>query len=82
MNLKTNYLGLTLKNPLVPSSSPLTRTIADLRHMEEAGAGAIVLYSLFEEQVNQESHTLDRYLTQGAESFAEAVTYFPEAGRL
>lgn len=79
MDLSTTYLGLKLKNPLVPSSSPLTRDLANLRQMEDAGAAAIVLYSLFEEQVNQESQTLDHYLTQGVESFAEAVTYFPEA---
>ena len=79
MDLSTTYLGLNLKNPLVPSSSPLTRKLSNLRQMEDAGAAAVVLYSLFEEQVNQESQTLDHYLTQGVESFAEAVTYFPEA---
>jgi dihydroorotate dehydrogenase (fumarate) len=79
MNLTTNYLGLSLKNPLVPSSSPLTRHISTLRQMEDAGAAAIVLYSLFEEEINRASHTLDRYLTEGTESFAEALSYFPEA---
>jgi dihydroorotate dehydrogenase (fumarate) len=79
MDLTTTYLGLELKNPLVPSSSPLCRSLATLRRMEDAGAAAVVLHSLFEEQINQESHTLDLYLSQGAESFAEALTYFPEA---
>ena len=79
MDLTTTYLGLRLKNPLVPSSSPLSRTLDGLRHMEDAGAAAVVLYSLFEEQVMQESHTLNHYLSQGVESFAEALTYFPEA---
>jgi dihydroorotate dehydrogenase (fumarate) len=79
MDLSTTYLGLKLKNPLVPSSSPLTRDIGNLRRMEDAGAAAVVLYSLFEEQIYQESHTLDQYLTQGTESFAEALSYFPEA---
>ena len=79
MNLTTNYLGLELKNPLVPSSSPLTREINNLRQMEDAGASAIVLYSLFEEQIIQESHVLDLYLTQGSDSSAEALSYFPEA---
>ncbi len=79
MNLTTRYLGLTLKNPIVPSSSPLTRDLANLRYMEDLGAGAIVLYSLFEEEINRESHLVDHYLTQGAESFAEALSYFPEA---
>ena len=79
MNLATNYLGLKLKNPLVPSSSPLTRDISNLRQMEDAGASAIVLYSLFEEQIIQEAEVLDLYLTHGTESFAEALSYFPEA---
>jgi len=79
MDLSTTYLGLKLKNPLVPSSSPLTRDIGNLRQMEDAGAGAVVLYSLFEEQIYHESHTLDQYLTQGTDSFAEALSYFPEA---
>lgn len=79
MNLNTTYLGLALKNPLVPSSSPLTRDLSNLKKMEDAGAGAVVLYSLFEEQINHESHILDQYLTQGSDSFAEALSYFPEA---
>ncbi len=79
MDLSTTYLGLNLKNPLVPSSSPLTRDIANLRAMEDAGASAVVLYSLFEEQVTQESHTLNEHLLQGTESFAEALSYFPDA---
>jgi dihydroorotate dehydrogenase (fumarate) len=79
MDLSTTYLGLKLKNPLVPSSSPLSRELSTLRQMEDAGAAAVVLYSLFEEQFNQESYTLNHYLTQGVESFPEALTYFPEA---
>jgi dihydroorotate dehydrogenase (fumarate) len=79
MDLRTTYLGLELKNPLVASPSPLSRELANLRRMEDAGASAIVLYSLFEEEINQESHALDRYLSDGTESFAEALTYFPEA---
>ncbi|MEZ4591720.1 MAG: dihydroorotate dehydrogenase-like protein [Chloroflexota bacterium] len=79
MNLKTKYLGLELDSPLVPSSSPLSRTLDGLRQMEDAGASAIVLYSLFEEQILHESHTLNEHLLQGTESFAEALNYFPEA---
>ncbi len=79
MDLTTNYLGMTLKNPLVPSSSPLMRTLDNLRAMEDAGASAVVLHSLFEEQITQESHTLNHYLTQGVESHPEALSYFPEA---
>ncbi|UCG24150.1 MAG: dihydroorotate dehydrogenase-like protein [Chloroflexota bacterium] len=79
MDLTTTYLGLNLKNPLVPSSSPLSRNLNTLRRMEDYGASAIVLYSLFEEQITMESHVLNEYLTQGVESFPEALTYFPEA---
>ena len=79
MDLSTTYLGLNLKNPLVPSASPLSRKLNTLRQMEDAGAAAVVLYSLFEEEINMESHTLDRYLSEGTESYAEALSYFPEA---
>ncbi|MEP7358524.1 MAG: dihydroorotate dehydrogenase-like protein [Anaerolineales bacterium] len=75
----TNYLGLKLCSPLVPSASPLSRSLDNLKRMQEAGAGAVVLYSLFEEQINAESHTLDHFLTHGSESYAEALSYFPEA---
>ena len=79
MDLRTTYLGLELKNPLVASPSPLARELTNIRRMEDAGAAAVVLYSLFEEEINQESHALDRYLSDGTESYAEALTYFPEA---
>jgi dihydroorotate dehydrogenase (fumarate) len=79
MDITTSYLGLELKNPLVSSSSPLSRNLGTLRRMEDQGAAAIVLYSLVEEQISQESQTLNHYLTQGIESFPEALTYFPEA---
>ena len=76
--LETTYLGLALKNPIVPSSSPLTRTVSDMRQLEDSGAAAIVMHSLFEEEINAESQTLDAYLTENAESYAEALSYFPE----
>lgn len=79
MDLSTTYLGLELENPLVPSSSPLSRDLDSLRQMEDAGAAAVVLYSLFEEQIRMETQTLNEHLTQGTESFAEALSYFPEA---
>lgn len=79
MDLTTTYMGLRLKNPLVPSSSPLMRNKDDIRRMEDAGAAAIVLHSLFEEQILRESQMLDSYLTQGTDTFAEALSYFPEA---
>ncbi len=79
MDLSTTYLGMKLKNPIVPSASPLSRSLSSIRQLEDAGAAAVVLYSLFEEELNQESRTLDRYLTEGTESYAEALSYFPEA---
>ena len=79
MDLRTTYLGLELKNPLVASPSPLARELVNIRRMEDAGAAAVVLNSLFEEEINQESHALDRYLSEGTQSYAEALTYFPEA---
>lgn len=78
MNLTTNYLGLKLRSPLVPSASPLTEDVNNVRQMEDAGAGALVLHSLFEEQLRLERFELNRSLTEGTDSFPEALTYFPE----
>ncbi len=77
-DLSTRYLGLTLRNPLVASSSPLCESIDSIRRMEDAGVGAVVLHSLFEEQIDVESFHLDRYLSHGTESYAESLTYFPD----
>ena len=77
IDLSTRYLGLMLKNPIVPSASPLARDLKNLRQMEDAGAAAVVLHSLFEEQINAEAQRLDHYLTRGTHSFSEALTYFP-----
>ena len=79
MDLTTNYLGLKLRSPLVVSASPLSEDIDNLKRMEDAGAAAIVLYSLFEEQLKQDRLELHAKLQQGTESFAESLTYFPEA---
>jgi dihydroorotate dehydrogenase (fumarate) len=62
MDLRTEYLGLRLTSPLVPSASPLAQDLANLKRMEDAGAGAVVLHSLFEEQIEQEARTLQHYL--------------------
>src|SRR3954454_15604237 len=78
MDLTTRYLGMTLRSPLVPSASPLSEEIDNIKRMEDAGAGAVVLYSLFEEQLSQQEHALHRHLTHHTESNAEALTYFPE----
>lgn len=81
MNLTTTYLGLTLKNPIVPSSSPLSRSLDSLKRLEDAGAAAIVMYSLFEEQIAHEASEIEHYLSYGTQSFAEALTYFPETSQ-
>lgn len=78
MNLETKYLGLKLKSPLVPSASPLSSDLAKVKRLEDAGAAAIVMYSLFEEQIAKENQALDHFTNVGAESYAEALTYFPE----
>jgi dihydroorotate dehydrogenase (fumarate) len=78
VDLKTTYLGLPLRSPLVPSSSPLTEKLDNLKQLEGAGAGAVVLPSLFEEQLTKESLELDKELNQGTESYPESLTYLPE----
>lgn len=79
-DLSTTYLGLNLKNPLVASASPISKNIDKARKLEEAGISAIVMYSLFEEQIINESLELDHYLTRGTDSFAEAMSYLPDGG--
>ncbi len=78
VDLSTTYLGLQLKNPLVASASPLSKKVDTVRQLEDAGVGAVVMYSLFEEQIVHESLELDYYLNRGTYQFAEALTYFPE----
>lgn len=78
VDLSTEYLGLELKNPLVVAACTLTEKLDDLRRLEEAGAAAAVLYSLFEEQIEHEEVETQRVYERGAESFPEALTYFPE----
>jgi dihydroorotate dehydrogenase (fumarate) len=78
IDLTTNYLGLQLRTPLVASASPLSQELDGIRRLEDAGASAIVLYSLFEEQLRQESFELEYHLTEGTDSFAEASSFFPQ----
>jgi len=78
MNLTTNYLGMLLKNPIVASSSPLSHNVDSIRRLEDAGAAAVVMYSLFEEQIGFDSYYIDHHLTQGTDSYAEAISYFPD----
>ena len=78
MDLTTKYLGLTLRSPLVPAASPLSLELDNLKQMEAVGAGAVILESLFEEQLRADRAELAERLEQGTESFAEALSYFPE----
>jgi len=78
IDIRTTYLGLALRTPLVASASPLSQEIDGIRRLEDAGASAVVLYSLFEEQLRQESYELEHHLTAGTDSFAEAASFFPQ----
>lgn len=78
LDLTTTYMGLALKNPLVASASPLSKKLDTVRRLQDAGAAAIVMYSLFEEQISHESYELDHYLERGTHSYAEALSYFPD----
>lgn len=81
VDISTRYMGLNLKNPLVASSSPLSYKVDTAKMLEDAGISALVMYSLFEEQIIQESIKLQRDLTRGAEQFYEALTYLPHYGQ-
>jgi dihydroorotate dehydrogenase (fumarate) len=81
IDLSTTYLGLKLRNPMVASSSPLCEDLATIRRMEDAGAAAVVLQSLFEEQIEFEANELDRFLGDACERSPEAITHFPELSR-
>lgn len=82
MDLSTTYLGLKLRTPLVPSASPLSEEVENIKRMEDAGASAVVIYSLFEEQLRRDRIELAHHLDAGTNSFAEALTYFPEPEEL
>ncbi len=78
MDISTTYMGMNLRSPLVASASPLSESVDNIRRMEDAGVGAVVLFSLFEEQIRHEREMLHHYMTEGTDSFAEALTHFPE----
>lgn len=80
LDLSTTYLGLKLKNPLVASAGPYCKDIGNILRIEDAGMSAVVLHSLFEEQINLESSELDRYLSFNTEAYAESLSYFPDMG--
>ena len=77
IDLSTTYMGIKLQNPLVVSPSPLCEKVDNIKKMEDAGASAVILQSLFEEQINFESDELDRFLMRGTETYAESLSYFP-----
>ena len=77
MNLSTNYMGLSLKNPIVPSSSPISEDVDNIRKLADAGAAAIIMFSIFEEQLRMEAAALDHYATAGDNSYAESTSFFP-----
>ena len=77
-SLSTTYMGLALKNPVVPSASPLSRDLDNIKKMEDAGAGAITLYSLFEEQIDREAILLDDILEDHKNRYSEMTDFFPE----
>ena len=77
MNLNTRYMGLTLKNPLVASASPLSQRLETIRQLEDCGASAVVMFSLFEEQIRHDAGALDYFMSVGTDSFGEALSYFP-----
>lgn len=80
MNLETTYLGLALKNPLIAGASPMTTTVDQVLRLEDEGVAAIVMHSLFEEQINHDVMALDHFLYAHGESYAEALDYLPKTG--
>lgn len=80
IDLSTTYMGLPLRTPLVASASPLSHEIDNIRRLEDSGASAVVLYSLFEEQIRRDEFELDHYMNAGTDSFAEATSFFPQPG--
>lgn len=81
IDLKTNYLGLELKNPLVAAASALSKKTSLVKKMEDAGISAVVMYSLFEEQITHDSLAFNYYMERGTERFAESLDYFPDLER-
>lgn len=82
VDLRTRYLGLELAHPIVASASPLSRTLDGIRRLEDGGAAAVVMYSLFEEQIRRESAALERLTAAGSESFAESLGFFPDTAEI
>ena len=77
-DLRTSYMGLELKHPVVASASPLSQTLDGIKRLEDGGAAGVVMFSLFEEQIRQENAAFEHLVASGTESFAESLSYFPE----
>ncbi|MBS2019998.1 MAG: dihydroorotate dehydrogenase-like protein [Deltaproteobacteria bacterium] len=82
VDLRTRYMGLELAHPIVASASPLSKSLDGIRRLEDHGAAAVVMFSLFEEQIRREGAALDRLTSAGSESFAESLSYFPDPGEI
>ena len=78
MQLNTTYMGLPLKHPIVASAGPISRSLDGVKKLEDGNAAAIVMFSLFEEQIRRENEMAEQMLSAGAESFGESLSYFPE----
>ena len=78
MQLDTTYMGLPLKHPIIASAGPISRTVDGIRTLEDSNAAAIVMFSLFEEQIRRENEISEQRMSAGAESFGESLSYFPE----
>ncbi len=78
MDLRTTYMGLELKHPIIASASPLSENLDNIKRMEDAGAAAVVMFSLFEEQIRHENAAMEHFMNSGTNSFAESLSYFPE----
>ena len=80
MDLTSQYMGLSLTNPFVASASPLSESLDTIRRLEDHGAAAVVLFSLFEEQIRHDTNAVEHFMELGTESYGEALSYFPDLG--
>ena len=78
MNLNTTYMGIPLKNPIVPSASPMSENVDNIRRMADAGASAVTMFSIFEEQLRIEAAALDHYTSLGDNIYSESTSFFPK----
>ena len=77
MDLRTTYMGLELENPVIASASPLSESVDNIKRMEDAGAAAVVMFSLFEEQIRYENEAFQHYWEVSSDNYGESLNYFP-----